>query len=125
MADTNFSPAPQAVPPTTKPRDAVADYPRDSGLRVDASEKPDKPAPDREDARRAAAERQAQIERLAEQVLSNSRLSIKRDEQSGDFIYLMIDDDTGETVRRWPPESHGDLVDFLETQRAGLIDKRA
>lgn len=125
MADTNFSPAPQAVSPTTQPRDAVADYPRDTGLRVDASEKPDKPAPDRENARRAAAERQAQIERLAEQVFSNSRLSIKRDEQSGDFIYLMIDDDTGETVRRWPPESHGDLIDFLETQRAGLIDKRA
>lgn len=125
MADTNFSPAPQTVPSTTKPRDAVADYPRDSGLRVDASENSDKPAPGREDARRAAAERQAQIERLAEQVLSNSRLSIKRDEQSGDFIYLMIDNDTGETVRRWPPESYGDLVDFLQTQRAGLIDRRA
>lgn len=125
MADTNFSPAPHAVPPTTKPRDAVAENPRDSGLRVESFKEADDTSADPKQSGPTPAERRAQIERLAEEVLANARLSIKRDEASGDFIYLMIDDETGETVRRWPPESHSDLVDFLQTQRAGLVDKRA
>ena len=67
----------------------------------------------------------AEIERLASEALKNSRLSIKRDGESGDFIYLMIDNDTGETVRRWPPETHTDLVEYLRSPRAGLLNTLA
>ena len=37
----------------------------------------------------------------------------------------MVDQDTGETVRRWPPEKHADLLEYLRTRQAGLIDRLA
>lgn len=57
--------------------------------------------------------------------MGNSRLKILQDDKSGEYIYLLVDQDTGETVRRWPPEKHGDLMEFLRTRSAGLIDQRA
>jgi uncharacterized FlaG/YvyC family protein len=62
---------------------------------------------------------------MVESALSNSRLKILQDETDGDYIYLMVDQDTGETVRRWPPEKHGDLLEYLRTRQAGLIDRLA
>jgi len=84
-----------------------------------------------EDAARGAStgetpqDRSADIERLAAEALSNSRLRILQDDASGEYVYLMIDQDTGETVRRWPPEKHADLMEFLRTRTAGLLDKKA
>ena len=125
MADTVFSPVPPLVPSISEVRDVFAEDPRDTGLRVEASKEGDVTASPDQDRSTSSEERRAEIERLAEAALSNSRLSIKRDDQSGDFIYIMIDDYTGETVRRWPPESHSDLVDYLRTQTAGLVDRTA
>ncbi|MAC87743.1 flagellar protein FlaG [Maricaulis sp.] len=76
-------------------------------------------------ARPASPERPAEVERLAAESLSNSRLKILQDDTSGDYIYLLIDQDTGETVRRWPPEKHADLMEFLRTRSAGIVDQRA
>lgn len=67
------------------------------------------------------------IERLRGQVKAagRSKLLIDRDEEAGRFIYRMLDPDTGETMRQWPPEQYLDLVAYLREQQGGLIDKRA
>ncbi|GGB68202.1 flagellar protein FlaG [Glycocaulis alkaliphilus] len=55
-----------------------------------------------------------------------TRLQIERDEdKAGRFIYKLMDPDTGETLRRWPPESFGDLVSFLRNETGGLINETA
>tara|TARA_R110000868_G_scaffold32400_2_gene117846 strand:- start:184 stop:522 length:339 start_codon:yes stop_codon:yes gene_type:complete len=108
--------------PHLESREATGDRPRPDPTRVVAIEKqPAAPQP----AERSSEERAAELERLARESLGNSRLSIQRESPTGDFVYLMIDKDTGETVRRWPPESHDDLVEYLRTFKAGLVNKTA
>ena len=121
MADTVSTPTPFVSPPPKAARDAFDERPRPDDTRVSAVQEADRSA-----ATRASGEvEDAEIERLAVETLKNSRLSIKREEDSGQFVYLMVDDETGETVRRWPPENHSELVAFLRSPRAGLIDKLA
>ena len=106
--------------PNVEARDAFGDRPRPDPTRVASVEK-QSAAP--KAAERPTEELVAELERLSREVLSNSRLSIQRETPTGDFVYLMIDQDTGETVRRWPPESHDDLVEYLRTFTAGLVNK--
>jgi uncharacterized FlaG/YvyC family protein len=122
MADTNYTRPPLVAIPFVDTRDALGDRPRPDPTRVLPVEK-QSAAP--KAAKRASAELVAELERLSRDVLSNSRLSIQRETASGDFVYLMIDKDTGETVRRWPPETHDDLVEYLRTFKAGLVNKTA
>ncbi|WP_323762769.1 flagellar protein FlaG [Maricaulis sp.] len=98
-----------------------ADRPREAVRRVEPVLDADRSAP----GRNASPERTADIERLAAETLSNSRLKILQDDASGEYIYLLIDQDTGETVRRWPPEKHGDLMEYLRTRSAGIVDQKA
>lgn len=68
------------------------------------------------------------IERMRAELSANgrTRLQIERDEdKAGRFIYKLMDPDTGETLRRWPPESFGDLVSFLQNETGGLINETA
>jgi len=69
----------------------------------------------------------AAIEKLRASVsaLESNRLSIDRHEDSGHFIYRIINEQTGETIRKWPPDSYLDLVAFLRDGQAGLIDEQA
>jgi len=122
MADTAFNPAPVQPVQRTETRDVFAERPVDNGKRVEPLQKQEKSS---KTPQRSREDRMAEIDELAESALKNSRLSIKRDDDSGDFMYYMVDDDTGETVRLWPLESHGDLVEFLRSKKAGLIDKQA
>lgn len=73
------------------------------------------------------ADQVAAIEKLRENIsaLESNRLSIDRHEESGHFVYRIFNEETGETIRRWPPENYLDLVAFLRDQRAGLLDKKA
>lgn len=67
------------------------------------------------------------IEELRASVTANARtrLQIERDEESeGRFIYKLMDPETGETLRRWPPEKFGDLVNFLRGQNSGVVNER-
>lgn len=80
---------------------------------------------DREERTSDVADTVANIDRLAQGAFKNSRLKITRDQESKDFIYLMIDQDTGEAVRRWPPETHTELLEYLRTRTAGILDQRA
>lgn len=56
---------------------------------------------------------------------ARTRLQIERDEEAGRFIYRLMDPDTGETVRRWPPERFSDLVNFLSSESGGLVNEKA
>jgi len=67
------------------------------------------------------------IERMRAELSANSRtrLQIEREENGSHFIYKLMDPDTGETLRRWPPESFGDLVAILKAEGGGLINEQA
>jgi uncharacterized FlaG/YvyC family protein len=121
MADTVSTPTPFVSPPSKAAREAFDERPRPDDTRVSAVQEADRSAR----ARETAEVEDAEIERLAAETLKNSRLSIKREEESGQFVYLMVDDETGEAVRRWPPEKHSDLVAYLRSPQAGFIDKLA
>jgi hypothetical protein len=85
------------------------------------------PAPDAPAGGRDTAGEVAMIERLRNSVdaASRSKLLIDRDEEAGRFIYRMLDPETGETMRQWPPERYLELVAYLRDQRGGLINERA
>lgn len=67
------------------------------------------------------------IEAMRAQLSANgrTRLQIERDEEQGRFIYRLMDPETGETLRRWPPESFGDLISILQNEGGGLINEKA
>ena len=56
---------------------------------------------------------------------ARNRLQIDRAGDTGRFIYRMLDPDTGETMRQWPPDSYLDLVAYLNDRRGGLVDRSA
>ncbi|MCH8522737.1 hypothetical protein [Glycocaulis sp.] len=67
------------------------------------------------------------IERMRAELSANARtrLQIERDEdKNGRFIYRLLDPDTGETLRRWPPDKFGDLISFLGGKDQGLLNER-
>lgn len=76
---------------------------------------------------RDLAEQVAAIEKMRSDVsaLKSNRLRIDRHEESGQFIYRIFNEDTGETIRRWPPEGYLDLVAFLKDEQGKLVDERA
>ncbi len=122
MAETGFNTSrPVTVVNYTENRDLQADRPQNNVRRVEPLQQVDKPA----ESSNQREQRAADIERLADDALKNSRLKIMQDDTSGDYIYLMIDQDTGETIRRWPPEKHGDLLEYLRTKTAGLLNQKA
>lgn len=52
--------------------------------------------------------------------VSNTRLRIDKDDETGKFIYYNIDNESGEVIRRFPPES---ILKYLEQVRSpeGLV----
>ena len=55
----------------------------------------------------------------------NTRLRIDRDDETGRFVYLNIDNESGEVIKQFPPES---ILEFLSYYRevAGLtVDDKA
>ena len=68
----------------------------------------------------------ALIDRLRDELdaRGRSRLLIDKDEDAGRFVYRMLDPETGETMRQWPPENYLDLISYLREEQGGLIDKR-
>lgn len=121
MAETEFNPRSVSAVSSVEHRNIASDRPREGVRRVEPLEKSDIAASLAE----RREDRAEEIERLAAIHLRNSRLKILQDEKSGDYVYLLIDQDTGETVRRWPPEKHADLLEFLRTRQAGLLDRSA
>ncbi len=57
--------------------------------------------------------------------IPNTRLRIDRDDETGRFVYLNIDNESGEVIKQFPPES---ILEFLSYYRevAGLtVDDEA
>ncbi len=68
------------------------------------------------------------IEQLRSSLSENARtrLQIERDEErNGRFVYKLVNPETGEVLRRWPPEKFGDLINFLKQEGAGSLNERA
>ena len=128
MAETGFNLASVAVVPAADRRSAISERASAEASRVQPVSEQAESAElknEREEKSSDVAETVANIDRLAQDAFKNSRLKITRDQESKDFIYMMIDQDTGEAVRRWPPESHSDLLEYLRTRTAGIVNQRA
>jgi flagellar protein FlaG len=54
----------------------------------------------------------------------NERLSILRDETTGQFIYQSIDRETGKVVRQWPAESMLQFKAYLQKAEGVLVDRQ-
>lgn len=54
----------------------------------------------------------------------NERLSILRDEATGQFIYQSIDRSTGKVVRQWPAESMLQFKAYLRNAEGVLVDRQ-
>ncbi|XBQ16435.1 MAG: flagellar protein FlaG [Oceanicaulis sp.] len=112
--------------PALTPRDAQSGaaepQPADAALEPARASAPEDRAPKPAD--RSLTDR---IESMREEInaTSRSRLRIDREGEAGRFIYKIVDSETGETMRQWPPEKYLDLVQFLRDQRGGLVDERA
>jgi len=84
------------------------------------------------EARQNAAEASARQDELlaaSREVISravgaNTRLSISKSEESGEFVFKAIDVETGEVVLQWPPEKFAALVKSMGPEGealAGLV----
>lgn len=129
MAETGFNPASVAAVSASDNREKIADRNRQDSTRIQPVEEQDGSGASRTDpegmeSRPAHQVVEERIQELSETPFANSRLKITQDNASGEYVYLMIDDESGETVRRWPPEKHSDLLEYLRTHTAGLVNQR-
>jgi uncharacterized FlaG/YvyC family protein len=88
-------------------------------------EKPVLKLESRPEARPSASAEQIELMRDEINRSARNRLQIDRAENNGRFIYRILDPDTGETMRQWPPEKYLELVEYLNDKRGGLIDESA
>jgi uncharacterized FlaG/YvyC family protein len=73
---------------------------------------------------RAVVER---IEAMRADINANprTRLQIDREGDAGRFVYRILNPDTGETMRQWPPKKYLELVAYLREQQGGVVNERA
>ncbi len=68
---------------------------------------------------------EGEINKLAQGVLStNSRLSIEEDKETGDYIYRVIDTETGDVINQWPREELLRHARVADETIGGVIDQR-
>jgi flagellar protein FlaG len=78
-----------------------------------------------QDAADAERHSSALLERLTKNGPQNaSRLSIDRDDVTGDFVYRFLDARTGEVMRQFPAEEMLELLRFLGEQPGLVVDQR-
>lgn len=70
---------------------------------------------------------EGEISKMANGIMSaNGRLSIDQDKDTGDFIYRLVDKETGEVINQWPREEVLRRARLARAQIEGLIvDKEA
>lgn len=69
---------------------------------------------------------EGEINKMANGVLSaNGRLSIDQDKETGDFIYRIVDKETGEVINQWPREEFLKRARLAREQIEGLIVDRS
>lgn len=65
---------------------------------------------------------EGEIAKMASGVMSaNGRLSIDQDESSGDYIYRLVDKETGEVINQWPREEVLRRAALAREQYEGLV----
>lgn len=69
---------------------------------------------------------EGEINKMAAGVLStNGRLSIDHDDVTGDYIYRLVDKETGEVINQWPREEVLKQARLAREQYEGLIVDRS
>ena len=69
---------------------------------------------------------EGEINKMAAGVLStNGRLSIDHDDETGDYIYRLVDKETGEVINQWPREEVLERARIAREQFEGLIVDRS
>lgn len=69
---------------------------------------------------------EGEISKMAAGVLStNGRLSIDQDDVTGDYIYRLVDKETGEVINQWPREEVLKQARIAREQFEGLIVDRS
>ncbi len=65
-------------------------------------------------------------EMLRAKVISdeNTRLQIRFNEETGEFVYLSVDSETGKVVRQFPPEEIVERVRFFRDVAGMAVDKK-
>jgi uncharacterized FlaG/YvyC family protein len=90
---------------------------RRTDLRQDAKD----PAPQN----RAVEAIEKSLKAMEPPILSrNERLSISRDEATGQFIYQSVDRSTGKVVRQWPAESMLQFKAYMRNAEGVLVDRQ-
>lgn len=68
---------------------------------------------------------EGEIAKMANGVMStNGRLSIDQDKDTGDYIYRLVDKDTGEIINQWPREDILRRARVAREQIEGLVVDR-
>lgn len=68
---------------------------------------------------------EGEIAEMAHGVMStNGRLSIDQDKDSGDYIYRLVDKETGEVINQWPREDILRRARVAREQYEGLVVDR-
>lgn len=57
--------------------------------------------------------------------MQNTRLRINKDDNTGDFVYQTLDNDTGEVIRQFPPETIMEMLSKIREVEGLAIDKLA
>lgn len=107
---------------SSQPTKPAGDASRGTGSGQDTAVRSIKPASSEK-----LKEQIEEIERLRADLSSNgpTKLLIDRSEEAGKFVYRFLDNDTGETVRQWPPEGYLDMLIFLRSDKGGLVNEQA
>jgi flagellar protein FlaG len=108
-----------------RPADAQAGVAPSSQEQYPA-EKVAEAAESQQDASKAERHAGALLERLTKGgTYSALRLSIERDDVTGDFVYRFLDARSGELVRQYPSEEMLELLRFLGEQPGLVVDQKA
>lgn len=62
---------------------------------------------------------------MPEENLRNTRLRIDKDDNTGDYVYQTLDNDTGEVIRQFPPETIMEMLSKIRDVEGVAIDKLA
>ncbi len=59
----------------------------------------------------------------AEHGVQTGRLMIEEDPATGDFVYRIVDENTGEVIRQWPREEVLRMRQAMNAERGALLDR--
>lgn len=110
------------IPPADSGTTSNAGRPNETqNVKVVSSSAPAKLADEQKDPLEKAAELLAQL-MPDDETAPNTKLRIDRDEESGNFIYLRIDENSGEIIHQFPSEDILKILSFYRELEGIAVD---